>query len=157
MSTIHEKTQQALLARLAQVADTLHLQPIHTEELVSLLREARAALTAEPPAQPIATAPYASALAQVTAAWVPFSKRLAIAEKVGTVVDAQSNEIVREVVQYVVQKNDAPPQVPDAQQRPAFSSALRGLVESLSRTPSPEELRFAAHEQIGRASCRERV
>lgn len=34
----------------------------------------------------------------------------------------------------------------DAVQRPAFSSALRGLVESLSRTPLTEELRFAAHE-----------
>ena len=160
MST--DKTEQALppsVERIMGLADTMAMRyaardiptgklyrDIAERQWQEARAELRAALAAAPPVQPVASTPYASALADVTAAWVPFSRRLEIAEKVGTVVDAQFNEIVREVVQYMLLKNDSPPPVPEAHQRSSFSSALRGLVESLSRTPIPEELRFAAHE-----------
>lgn len=70
-----------------------------------------------------------------------------IAEKAGTVVDAQFNEIVRAVAEYVV--NRPGPAAPE--ERPALVDALRGLLASLSRDPTEQELRAAAHEFTVRA------
>lgn len=128
-----------------------------------------AALTAAPPAQqPYCQCPpkechgkgtnecrwqimgYAPALAEISAAWVPFSKRLEIAEKAGTVVDQQFNEIVRSVVEYIVPKV-SPPQ---AAARPSLVTALHGLLDSLNREPTEFELRCAAHEFTVRADRR---
>lgn len=104
------------------------------ERCQEIVRRARAAL-----AEPASPGPTP---ADVTAAWVPFSRRLEIAESVGMVVDQRFNKIVQAVVEHVVRQRDAAPPVT----RDAFSSALRGLVESLNRKPLAEELRFAAHE-----------
>lgn len=106
------------------------------DALERMAREIRAA------AEPAAAQAQVSAFADVTAAWVPFSRRLEIAESVGMVVDQRFNKIVQAVVEHVVRQRDAAPPVT----RDAFSSALRGLVESLNRKPLAEELRFAAHE-----------
>lgn len=65
------------------------------ERCQEIVRRARAALTVDSE--------------DVTAAWVPFSRRLEIAESVGMVVDARFNSIVRAVADYVVNKSDAAP------------------------------------------------
>lgn len=116
-----------------------HLSSDWPERCQEIVRRARAALAEQPP--------YASALAELTAAWVPFSRRLEIAERAGTVVDAQFNEIVRAVVEYVVSNPDPTP----APTRPALVDAMRGLLASLNRDPTEQELRAAAHEFTVRA------
>ncbi len=85
-------------------------------------------------------------LKDITAAWVPFSRRLEIARSVGMEVDQRFNQIVRMVAEYVVQEYKAAPPPSADQPRPALVTALRGLLASLQREPTEFELRAAAHE-----------